>query len=299
MVGQRVGMMAAMVVGVAMVVGGVAVMGGCDQPRVTGELPAFAELRDRYNARTAQVEQLWARTVVEIRWEDERGRRHFEQGDGPLILRMPSELALAVGKLGNTMYWVGGDAERFWFFDLNPPNGEPSSATVGRHEDIARTGTEELPVPVRPDQLLHLLGVKDMPEPADGQVPQVTREGGMDVVRIAADAEGEAWWRYELDPANNHLPTRIVLLDAEGQEVVASALSRYQPLEREGVPPGGWPYVPTRIEITTPLTERTRMTLFMADPTDGKARDRVREAQFDFERLVEMLNPDEVREVQP
>lgn len=272
-------------------------LGGCDQQRVEGDPPPpFAELRERYNSRTGQIEQIFARGNIEVRWEDDRGRRNFEQGDAHLYLRLPSELALAISKLSNTMYWVGGDEERFWYFDLNPPSGEPRQAVVGHHADIARTGLEDVPMPVRPDQLVHLLGVAEMPAPVDAQPPRVTREDGADVAIIAADAEGEAFWRYELDP-DNHRPRRIVLLDGEGEELVASALSRYEPLQRHEVPPGGWPYVPTRIEITTPATGRASLTLFLQDPSDGEDRDRIRDVHFDFERLADMLDPQEVRRV--
>lgn len=273
---------------------------GCDQQRVEGDVPAFSELRDRYNERTQQIEQMWARSTVELRWRDERDRRQFEQGDGHLVFRKPSDFALSLGKAGRTMYWVGGDAERFWFFDLNPPSGEPRTATLGHHDDVARSGAEGIPVPVRPDQLVHLLGVAEMPEPAAGHVPRISREDGMDVVILAADADGQAWWRYELDAAT-HQPQRIVLLDAAEEVVVRSELSRYHSLRRDGEPPGAWPLIPTRIEITAPQAEDTRLTLFLdrdPPPTDGKARDRVREAQFDFDALVNMLNPDEVRLVE-
>lgn len=276
---------------------------GCEgQQRVEdadGEPVTFAEVRESYNERTGRVEQMWARSVVELRWEDEDGDSHFEQGDGPLIVRMPNELALALGKLGNAMYWVGGDAERFWFFDLNPPNGEPRTAIVGEHDAVSLAGSEEVPVPVRSDQVLHLLGLAEMPAPPTGGEGRVTRAGDALVVTIEAETAGEqaAWWRFELDPSN-YLPRRIALLDGEGEPVVASDLERYRPLERDETPPGGWPDVATRIEITTPATQRASLTLFLEDPTDGKARDRVRDAQFDFEQLVEMLGPDEVRELQ-
>lgn len=287
--------MLTLMIGVALT----AAIGGCNGPQVDDDPPpAFTEVRERYNQRTGRIDQLFSRGVVEVRWYDEDGRRHFEQGDLHLYMRLPSELAISVSKVGETLFWIGGDAEQFWFFNLAPPNGQPTTAIVGHHEEVSGATIEGVPVAVRPDQLVHLLGIAEMPQPAGDASAEVTREDGADVLTLPADVDGDAWWRYELDPAD-HLPRRITLLDGDREPIVSSQLERYAYMQRENVPPGGWPEVPTRIEITVP-DDRSRLTLFLdrdPPPSDGKARDRIRDVQFDFDTLVEMLDPQDVRVV--
>src|SRR5690606_20308362 len=49
------------------------------------ELPDYAELVGRYNANAAALERVFARTKVELRWRDDKGRPRRESGDGRLI----------------------------------------------------------------------------------------------------------------------------------------------------------------------------------------------------------------------
>ena len=72
----------------------------------------------KHNANLAGLDRLWARSVVEIQWRTADKKERFEQGDGNVVIVLPSKLALSVGKLGNTLLWAGGDAERYWLFDL-------------------------------------------------------------------------------------------------------------------------------------------------------------------------------------
>src|SRR5262249_54442096 len=120
-----------------------------------GPAPAYADLAARYNANIAGLDRLWSRAVVELNWRDDRGKKRFEQGDGNLITGLPDRVALSIGKLGNTLFWAGGDAQRYWLFDLQGDK----VAYVGRHAYIGSPCTLESPLAVQPRDLVRLLGI--------------------------------------------------------------------------------------------------------------------------------------------
>ncbi|MBI1373703.1 MAG: hypothetical protein GC159_13315 [Phycisphaera sp.] len=256
-----------------------------------GEAISYASVRARYNVRADRVKQMWVRSVVEVRWKDDDGK-HFEQGDGPLILRKPDDVALSVGKLGNTMLWLGADAQRFWLFNLNPPKGEAKTAYVGYHADVGKHGMNRLPIPVRPNQLIDLLGITALPDgPA---VARRTTSGDVTVTVQQSGAGGTYEQVYVLD-AETMMP-KAISFRSGGEVYVTANLTNYKPLRISEVAPGSWPLVPGRIEINAPK-ENATMTLFLTDPIDGA--ERIRDTQFDFERLAKALKPAKIVELKP
>lgn len=271
---------------------------GCQPPKDTAAAPAglpavsASELREAYNQRADRIERFWAHSVVEVDWVDAEGDAHFEQGDGPLIVRKPDEFALAVGKLGNTILWLGRNAERYWLFELKPPKGQPATAYVGRIDELDGVGPRRLPLPIRPDQLIELLGVTPLP---DGlTVTRPAEQPGLYQV-LGPSVPGQArtyWW------LNAELrPVRIGFIDpADGQVIAEAQLSEYRDLTMVGQPPGAWPYVPGRVEIRVPRS-RASLRLFLSDVTNDPKK--FRDAQFDFEALVKALKPQRIEVIEP
>jgi len=276
---------------------------GCETtPKAKDDPPPVAKpenrlnydaLRASYNRRTQRIEQMWVRAVVEVRWK-EGGKQHFEQGDGPLIVRKPSEMALSIGKLGNTMIWLGGDAERYWLFNLNPPKGEPTAAFVGRHDDLGMPGAKSLPIPIKPSQITELRGVADLPPSGAAGKPSAQKTDGGVVVTVTDPGRPGYVQRLIIDPTS-YEPTQITH-SMNGQIVLEARLSNYKSLSIEGKAIGDWPSVPGRIEIHAPQDDAT-LTLFLSNPSEGG--DRVRDTQFDFDRLVRALKPEKVHKIRP
>lgn len=260
-------------------------LGGCgptdvepDQPTVT-----YAELAAAHNAAVDRLEQLWVRTVLEARWVDEQGDKHFEQGDGPLIVRKPHELALAIGKLGNTRYWLGADADRYWLFDLS---GERRTAYIGRIDRIGNPAKADpdrraLPLPIQPNRLIGLLDITAWP---DDVRPEVTATEIGHVFTLPAEAAlGGLGRQIEVGP--DARARRIALLDADDRVVLEAVLSDPGPVELADAPPGAWPRLAERIEIRLPRSD-AKLKLVMRSPTGGA--DKVRDVQFDFEKLARL-----------
>jgi len=273
------------------------------EPPVVEPTPPYEPLRTAYNARLAEVKQMWARTVVEITWFDADGKRHWEQGDGPIMIRIPHEIGLSIGKAGSTMFWIGADAERFWLFDLKPPEGQPSTAIVGRHADLASPDAPRLNLPVAPGRLIDLMGLSPLPESDAVVVASHTPEADgprlLRVVLPAHDPADPSLRRViDIDP-KTHRATRIAFVNDAGV-VIEADLSAYEPLRLDGRPPGAFPHVPTLIDIHAPQrpgqpNSQAAMKLALSEMTDAKIAD----AQFDFEALVQGLRPQRVEPLQP
>ncbi len=256
-----------------------------------------AQLVTRYNQRVDKIGQWWSRVVAEIRWTDDEGNSHFEQADGKLILRRPDELALAIGKFDEIMLWVGCDDEHYWLFQLRPPEGEPKTAYLGER-GAGPVGPRRIAgLPVAPDQLMRLLAVDPLPAP-DAPGVEIRHHQQDTVITLPADPQlAAARRRYVIDESTAR-PRVIELLNAHGDAVLTTRLTHWKPLTQLGKPPGAFPHVATRIDTVMP-GEQFRLTLGLSDPTDGRKWDRIKDAQFDFGRLVKLLKVERVVRIHP
>lgn len=258
-----------------------------DTPR-TDPPPTYEQIAETYNARAERLDRLWARAVVQVRYLDEDGDRRSVQGEGHLQLIQPSRLALSAGKLGETLFWLGGDAERFWVFEL----GDASRASVGRHENVGRPCAQALAAPVHPLEAIDLLGVVPLPEASEGVIqPAVAwSEDGRAIVVEILGRFGPM--RLFLTPVEM-LPVRIELLDpSTSAPAVVATLEDHERIDLSGSP-GFNPRVATRVVITHPDSE-SEIRLSLSDMNDGSGRGRLADAAFTFETLLRAYRPDEV-----
>jgi hypothetical protein len=245
----------------------------------------YAELAADYNQRIALIERIWSRSVVEVEWIDREGKKQLEQGEGPLIVRKPGEMALAIGKLGVTRFWLGCDDERYWFFDLAE---DRRTAYVGRQDRIATERSESLPLPIRPDRLIRLAGITPLPRYDDASAVRVERTPTGHRITLPADkALGGLVMRTTVDDACR--ATRIELLMPDGRLLIDAALSAFARMEITGQPPGAWPEIARRIRVALPY-HRAEVSLFIEKLTDDPTR--VKDVQFDFDKLTAALRVD-------
>lgn len=261
---------------------------GCEQQKDTrpdaGDvvLPSYAQIAAAHNARVKPIKQFRSRAVVEFEWIDADGDKQFEQGDGPLRYRTPDQLALTISKADVDLYWLGCDANRYWLFDLH---AKPRTGWVGSHAKASNQQRTNAPLPIRPDQIVGLLGFGPLDEKAKATV--------------SAHTDGYLI-RYPPDPARDEQVVELVLkpqygvqsvriTDKRDQVVLTAALSQFNRMEIEGLPPGAWPWVAEKVHIELPR-EKTKVDLFSRDPWDGG--DSVKDIHFDYARLVKALKVD-------
>ncbi len=256
------------------------------------EFRDYHDLAMQHNARLADLDRLWARAVVEMRWYDEDGRRRYEQGDGPLIVRRPDDLALAIGKLGNTRIWLGANANRYWLFDLND---DERIAYVGEADAPAEALTAGLaagPLPVRPDAIVSLLGISPLEIDDDAMAARI--DDHIVAVLPANDDANAPMPARELRFDLVGRLTRIDMLDEHGRSLLVVELDRFKPMKLEGHPPGAWPDVARHIRLTIgPTTEQpARVDLSLESLTDRPAK--FKDAQFDLDRLSDLYKIDRI-----
>jgi len=240
------------------------------------DLPTVRQVATRYNANLTRLKRLWAHGVIEMRWTDPDDKRHYEQGEITLVMRMPNELALPIQKLGVDLFWLGSNADRFWYLDLR----DEKVAYVATHDGPgARRAARSLPAPVRPHELPHLLGVipVDLTQRDPAMDEKVARIDGLDVFTLPGRPI-----RLHVAP-KSALPGRIDLLDADGAVRMTSALSDFDMVQMQGVPSGERSWVARRVRITVPDSD-AQVLIQTSDMTDDP--DKVRDRVFDFDFLA-------------
>lgn len=253
--------------------------------------PAYSVIAASYNARVERLSSLWARTEIGVSFLDDEGKRRREQGEGHLQYRRSQRLALTLNKLGNTYFYLGGDGERYWWFDLR----DDGIAWVGRVADLTPQTAREVIGPVHPLDLIELLGVTALPEvrPEAGVGPPVGFPGWDESGRLI-ELTLPVRWGYErllIDPQRME-PTLIELYDRDLEQVCSARLLAYQPIRIRG--DSEPPRVPTRIEIDVPRSGAS-IRLHLHDAQVRSIPDR----PFDFEALVSALGVREVRRIEP
>lgn len=251
--------------------------------RARGDVPDYAELAQRYNRNLAHLDRLWSRSIVVMRWTDEDGRRHFEQGEGHFIFTEPDDVALTVGKLGNVMLWAGSNEAQYWMFDLR----ERGVMHHGRHENVGRLCSRELPLPVQPRTVPHLLGLLPLDETLADAAPPVRRVHGYDVIEPPGTR-----LRMMLHP-DTALPVRVDLTNEAGEAVVIARLDRHDYMEVRDVAHMAGPRIATRATVHA-VGEEAELLLTLSDMSDGRRFDRIDERVFDLDFLEQRHHTAEV-----
>ncbi len=239
------------------------------------ELPDYAELVGRYNTNAAALERVFARTKVELRWRDDKGRPRRESGDGRLIFERPLNTAWTVEKFGDVKLWAGSDERGFWLFDEYDEH-------VAYYGMYGRPMARPLPLPVQPEAVPYLLGLVPIDPTRRPAPPEVELFNGYHVIEPPG-----LNLRLMLHP-DTARPVRIDLTDRWGNSALTCLLSGETPVADSGHPPV---VLPAKAELY-PRGEESRMTVELSSATTDDAR--IRRRYFAFEELVRAMKPREV-----
>lgn len=245
-------------------------------------MPTYAELAQRYNANAEKLDRLRATTVVSMRWEDEEGDRHYEQGEGRLLFTEPGRTAMTVGKLGDVKLWAGSDADRYWVFDMR----ESGTAYVGEHENLGQGCAARLPLPVNPRAVPYLIGLLPLDESLADMAPPVEMLRGHYLIEPPGTNV-----RMLLHP-ETALPVRVDLTDEQGRSVVITLLEDYGAVEQEGVAPEAAARVARRVAFHA-VGDEAELTLHLADLTDGRRFDTIPDEAFQYDAIAAQYQPAE------
>jgi hypothetical protein len=253
--------------------------------------PAWERSVKAQEERLARLDRVYASGPVELLWVDEDGR-HFETCRGELFVRLPSETALFLKKVGEPVLWLGSDARRRWLFDLRFK--EVVLWLVDLDQPAAEEGPQA-PFPIRRVALVDLLGLVALP-PAESLDAVFDAEPGTLVGEFNGDGGAI---RVTVDTATN-LPLRVEALDDEGQAFLRGDLGTYETVERPGLPPGEYPRFPQRVVIsvlepvdgtasTSQQASRSEVRLYLSPARQGE--ERVTDQRFDLQVLSGSFKP--------
>lgn len=236
----------------------------------------YRPIAEKYNAWAGRLTTLWSRVDATIQYRDRDGGLKLEEAEGYLIGRPPGNVALSLGKLGQTGLWVGRNDTRYWMFELH----DSDTAYVGELKNFGRPCSRLLRWPVQPAELPLIMGWRPLPVTGLTRLPRVTVQDGYATFIVPGTR-----LRYWVDP-NTGRPARIEALGRDGQPQLICVL-------RKPVPLAGNPraVVASRIEGEwVPTGERLRLEL--KSPTDGDGGRKVNDGLFNFDVLVDELKPD-------
>ncbi len=249
-----------------------------------GPAPSYQQVAAQHNRRANRLSRIWANATVRFTYLDENQKSHTEQGEGHFQFRAPDNFALSIGKLSEVLFWIGSDSDRYWFFQMY----EGDRVTVGRNENIDHPCSADLGLPASPIDMIDLLGIT----PLDPGAPGAT-SWSLNGKWLVVDAPGRiAWRRLFLDP-DTMLPARVDLYNPSDttEPFVTSMIELNDRVELDGV--GGFmPKAPSRLQIDH-ASSGTSIRLFLHRMNDGKTNDRLSDAVFDFNTLVEAFGPTE------
>ncbi|MEM0984362.1 MAG: hypothetical protein AAGI17_10475 [Planctomycetota bacterium] len=186
------------------------------------QAPAYEQIAPRYAARVRPMSRLWTRVTARYWGEDASGNPLNEMAEGHLQVVRPDDVALSLGKLGETYLYLGSNPEKYWWIDLL--DADNSVALVGTHAEATPRRIAALGLPVRPPDLIELLGVTEIAAEG-GRVDFGEREGEL----IVTSPRPVGWVRLWVDQETLE-PRRIALLEESGDERIHADLEAYQRL---------------------------------------------------------------------
>lgn len=187
-----------------------------------GRLVDAEPIVERYNARTERITSLWARASAVIEGEDAEGRDLRERAEGHFQIIPPQQIAMSLGKIGNTNLYFGSDETFYWWFDMI--DSERKVATVGRHEHITPAKVDALGLPIDPLNLVDALGITPLPTDM-GRI--VARPGPDKSTAVLSAPTRRGVRRYTIERESGE-PTRVELIGPGGIPALDVSLSRYR-----------------------------------------------------------------------
>jgi hypothetical protein len=246
--------------------------------------PSYTELVKQYNAEVERLDRVWASTEVHLRWKDREGKTQSEHGDGTLIIVRPKNVALTIGKLGNTLLWAGSNEDGYWLFDKR----ENSKVFFGRHRFVDKPCSRSLPMPVQPEAVPYLLGTMPLEAtPAPQGEAVATYNGYFLIEPLGLNV------RLWLHPQTAR-PKRVDLLDDDGRKVISAILREPWPVDQADVERAQWPLMAheTQIYVLDRDAEtEASVRLELQSASDGEDDDKIKPQVFDFDTLMQVHEP--------
>lgn len=273
---------------------------GAAQEGAKKPLPEYAVVVAAYNKRLIGCDRIVARANIRLVYFDKQGERQVENPEGTLQVvtedPLRPKLALSLGKAGQTLFWFGCDAERYWWLDLSDKNdrvaGVGRLALFDRPAAASGGAKHRLGLDIKPTDLIRLLGVIPL-DPKGPARLQWSRDGALlGVVTRLDGPRGGGSQRLWVDPVTL-IPRTIELYDRTGRLVMVGEHEGQENIQitRTGIPEliGARPRVPARV-LCRHADSGSDIRLTLTGAKDGPISDKA----FSLDELKRRLNVDRV-----
>lgn len=258
-------------------------------PEDVEPLPTYEEVYARAESRIGALDRFWAIAVVGLRYTDAEGESRRQQGEGHLQVVRPSEVALTIGKLGETYLMLGCDDDRFWWIERL----EERRAYVGHQSGARNLALQRVGVPVLPTDLLLLADFVAWGEPGSEGAGRVVacERSGLDPAQVVAVEFAEVGRTRRVYLTRTVFdPVGVDLYTDDGTLVASSELSMHERVLNR-IDPLRHQRLPSRVVIDVPSAE-SRIEMSLKDMEISERRPKP--IAFDFDELVRRLGVDEV-----
>lgn len=233
---------------------GCAVLCGCPPAEVKTSRPTAPRTNQDIvgiiNANNSRIDRpLYASPAhVVAQMVDDRGTAHRYSLDGSLLVRTPHDFRLDLRHpIGEQVMQVAANAETFWLW-VKP---EVSTYWWGRFDNVGKPCADAMPL--RPEQLAEVLGMRVLPLPRDGAIGPARMYGEQyDRLLYFGSAGGGLYAldrEYWVERAPPYMVRLILFRDAYGRRAMNANLDDYRPAWPDG------PLVAHRISIDWPPSD--------------------------------------------
>lgn len=217
----------------------------------TGPTDPMPKVAADINANNAAIPSLWARHYFAGDIVDDKGKSHFVNAEGILVMLKPRGVRLTASKPGAKIFDLGTDGTRYW---MSVPF-EVDTMWWGYNRNIGKPCAR--PIPIQPEGIFEVLGVAefDLANLNKPPVPVMRFDAMADAYVFVwsqplADrwaATKEVWY-----DRTTKRPTRVLLYDYNGRVVLRAGLEDFQQIEVEGKPKGQWPWLARVYRLSFP-----------------------------------------------
>lgn len=228
-----------------------------------GPTDPMAQVVAAINRDNHAISSLWARHYFVGNVIDDRGKTHFINAEGILLMSKPASVRLVAKKEFGTIFDLGTDGQRFW---MSVPV-EVDTMWWGYNRNIGKPCSRA--IPIQPEGILEVLGV--------GEFDADLKHAPVPVMRF--DAERDAYvflWSRPLTDRwvatkevwydrTTKRPVRVQLYDLDGRVALRAELSDFKQVELPGeAAKAGWPWMATTYRLFFP-DSGSKITISLSD----------------------------------
>jgi len=221
-------------------------------PGYYGDTITLEQLVGRVNENNDRLPTIWAREHFQAVLVDRtKNQATHIDGYGNLLYTSPNQMKLTAKNEVADLFDMGSDGSQFWLHE--------------KHDQIFWWGTyadaeggDADQIPVRPDLVLEILGIRSLDAFLLREPSPVLRFNNIaDVYMLDWQAEFAGHWAAVKEiwyDRQTLLPKRVLLFDAKGRVALWATLSNYQRVEWPAGDPSSWPMMATQFNLYFPYT---------------------------------------------